>query len=415
MSMNDVDIAVVGAGIVGMSAALWAQMRGHKVVLIDPAPPGSGTSSGNACTLATYACLPVNDPSILSNLPRLLFGRNSPLSISWQHALAHPRWMLSFLANCRAQPSREIAGNLAALLSHADAGLNPLIEEAQAQDLVVARGQLSIWSTTAGARSSAAGLTVRRELGVDFEELTAEEVRDLEPGLALPVEKGVFYPQARHIRDPEELVRRFHTRFAALGGVTLTEKVSMTRARSDGIEITAGALTVAAGRVVIAAGAFSGQIAGAGTARLPLGCERGYHLLFAGEAHRISRPVGWAEGGFYSVPMAKGLRLAGTVEIAALDAPVNPNRLSYLARRGRELFGPLPSPSQTWLGFRPTMPDALPVLGVSPTSDRIIYAFGHQHLGLTLGGISGRIVADLAEGRNPNIPIEAYRPDRRYA
>jgi len=413
--MNDFDVAVVGAGIVGMSAALWVQMRGQKVVLIDPASPGSGTSSGNACTLATYACLPSNDPSVLSSLPRLLFSRNSALSISWQHALSHPRWMLSFLANCRTQPSREIAGNLAGLLAHADAGLNALIDEAQAQDLLVARGQLSVWSTVVGARHSAAGLSVRRELGIEFEELTAAEVHDLEPSLALPVEKGVFYPQARHVLDPEKLVRRFHTRFTVLGGVTLPEKVSRTRASGHGVEITAGAQTVTAGRVVIAAGAFSRNIAGAGTARLPLGCERGYHLLYAGEAHRISRPVGWSEGGFYAVPMAKGLRLAGTVEIAALDAPANPSRLSYLARRGNEFFGPLPTPNETWLGFRPTMPDSLPVLGVSPTSDRIIYAFGHQHLGLTLGGISGRIVADLVEGRQPTMPIEAYRPDRRYA
>ncbi|MDE2295451.1 MAG: FAD-binding oxidoreductase [Gammaproteobacteria bacterium] len=413
--MNDFDIAVVGAGIVGTSAALWVQMRGHRVVLIDPAPPGSGTSAGNAGTLATYACLPVTEPSVLRSLPHLLFDRNSSLSISWRHALGNPRWMSSFLMNCRTRPSCEIAGNLAALLAHADRGLDPLIEEAGAQDLVVARGQLSIWSTAAGAKGAAAGLGLKRKLGVDFDELMSAEVRNLEPGLAVPVEKGVFYPKARHVRDPEALVRRFHARFTDLGGVTLTEQVSRTRVHSDGVEISTDAQTLAAGRVVIAAGAFSRRIAGAGTERLPLGCERGYHLMFAGEAHRLTRPVGWSEGGFYSVPMARGLRLAGTVEIAALDAPVNPNRLAYLARRGRELVGPLPEPTRTWLGYRPSMPDALPVLGVSPESDRIIHAFGHQHLGLTLGGISGRIVADLVEGRRPDVPIEAFRPDRRYA
>ena len=413
--MNDFDVAVVGAGIVGVSAALWARRRGHQVVLIDPAPPGSGTSAGNAGTLATYACLPVTEPAVLRSLPRLLFDRDSPLSISWRQALRNPRWMASFLANCRERRSGEIARTLAALLAHADRGVDPLIEESRAQDLVVARGQLSIWSTAAGAKGATAGLNLRRKLGVDFEELTSTQVRELEPGIALPVEKGVFYPQARHVRDPEELVRRFHARFAALGGVTLAERVSMTRVHADGVEISTVARSLTAGRVVIAAGAFSRRIAGAGTERLPLGCERGYHLMFAGEAHRISRPVGWSEGGFYSVPMARGLRLAGTVEIAALDAPANPTRLAYLARRGRELFGPLPAPAQTWLGYRPSMPDALPVLGATPATDRIIHAFGHQHLGLTLGGISGRIVADLIEGRRPDVPIDAFRPDRRYA
>ncbi|MFY0691690.1 MAG: FAD-binding oxidoreductase [Paracoccaceae bacterium] len=411
---HDYDIAVVGAGIVGASAALWTQMRGHRVLLIDPASPGSGASYGNACTLATFGCLPVNDPSVLTKLPYLMFAKDTPLAISWRHAVRNPLWMLSFLANCRTARSCAIAGHLAELLSHADAGINPLIAEARAEDLMVARGQLSIWPTASGAQGAAAGMSLRRELGVGFEELTAEQARALEPGLTVPIEKAVFFPQARHVMDPEELVRRFHARFEALGGQTLAEKVASTQAGQDGVVIRAGDKTVSAGRVVIAAGAFSKHISGAGVEALPLGCERGYHVLYEGEGHRITRPVGWAEGGFYAVPMAKGLRLAGTVEIAALDAPENPDRIAYLERRARDLFGPLPKPSETWLGFRPTLPDSLPVLGRSPSSDRIIHAFGHQHLGLTLGGISGRIVADLVEGRQPNIPIMAYRADRRY-
>lgn len=413
--MHDFDIAIAGAGIVGTSAALWAQIRGHRVVLADPSPPGSGTSSGNACTLATYACLPVNDPSVLSSLPKLMFGRDSPLAISYLHALSHPRWMLSFLANCRARRSREIARHLADLLAHANAGLNPLIAEAGAEDLVVARGQLSVWSTAEGAAAAASGLAQRRAFGIPFEDMTGEEAKTLEPGLALPVEKAVLFPEARHIRDPEELVKRLHARFTALGGVTRAARVSSMRALADGVELTLGDAVITAGRAVNASGAFSGRIAGSGAERLPLGTERGYHLLYPGQEHRISRPVGWGEGGFYAVPMAKGLRLAGTVEIAALGAPENAGRLAYIARKGAEMFGPLPDPASHWLGFRPTMPDSLPVLGYSPQSERIIHAFGHQHLGLTLGGISGRIVADLAEGRQPNIPIDAYRPNRRYA
>jgi D-amino-acid dehydrogenase len=413
--MTDFDIAVAGAGIVGTSAALWAQMRGHRVVLLDPAPPGSGTSSGNACTIATYGCLPVNDPAVLTALPRLLFARDSPLSVSWSHALRNPRWMLSFLANCRRGPSRRIAGHLADLLSHADAGLNPLIAEAGAEDLIFAHGQLTIWSTAEAARGADAGLARRRELGVRAEEITVAEARALEPGLALPIERAVMFPEARHVQDPERLVQRFHARFEALGGTTVSARVTATRAQGDHVRIAADGRTLTAGRVVLAAGAFSGAVAGSGAARLPLGTERGYHLLYSGEAHRISRPVGWAEGGFYAVPMARGLRLAGTVEIAGRDAPPNPARLAYLERRGHEMFGTLPAPTSSWLGFRPTMPDSLPVIGRSPASERIIHAFGHQHLGLTLGGITGRIACDLAEGRQPNIAIDAYRPGRRYA
>ncbi len=412
--MSEFDLAIAGAGIVGTSAALWARMRGLRVVLIDPGSPGSGTSSGNAGTIATYACMPVNDPSVLRALPRLMFGRDSPLSISYRYALTHPRWMLSFLANCRATRSREIARHLADLLAHADAGLNPLIAEAGAEDLVVSRGQMSVWSTEEGARGAEAGLALRRSFGIAVEELTAAETRDLEPGLALTVARAVLYPEARHIRDPEALVRRLHARYTDLGGATLARRVSEVRTAGEDVVLTAGDTEVTARRAVLAAGALSGRVRGARAERLPLGCERGYHLMFAGEAQRITRPVGWAEGGFYAVPMAKGLRLAGTVEIAAPDAPANPTRLAYLARKGAEMLGPLPEPSSTWLGLRPTMPDALPAIGFAPGSDRIIHAFGHQHLGLTLGGVTGRIVADLAEGRQPNLGLDAVRPGRSY-
>ena len=413
--MQDVDIAVIGAGIVGTSAALWAQMRGHRVLLADPNPPGSGTSSGNACTLATYACQPVNAPSVLTGLPKLMFGPESPLAISYVHALRNPRWMLAFLANCRAARARAISGHLAGLLAHADAGLNPLIAEAGAGDLIVSRGQLSIWSTEAGAEGAEAGLALRRELGIPFTELSPEEARALEPGLQLPIARAVHYTGARHIRDPEELVRRLHARFIALGGRWQQQAATGLRADDHGVELQLGTATVTAGRAVLAAGAFSSRVKGAGAARLPLGTERGYHLLYGGEGHRVSRPVGWSEGGFYAVPMARGLRLAGTVEIAALEAPENAGRLAYIARRGAEMLGALPAPDSHWLGFRPSMPDALPVLGPSPHSDRIIHAFGHQHLGLTLGGISGRIVADLAEGRQPNLDIAPFSPGRSYA
>jgi len=413
--MQDADIAVIGAGIVGTCAALWAQMRGHRVLLADPNPPGSGTSSGNACTLATYACQPVNAPSVLTGLPGLMFGPESPLAVSYVHALRNPGWMLSFLANCRAARARQISGQLAALLSHADAGLNPLIAEAGAEDLIVPCGQLSIWSTGAGAEAAEAGLALRREFGIPFTELSEAEARALEPGLELPIARAVHYTGARQVRDPEELVRRLHARFVALGGQWQQQAATDIRADDSGVTLRLGKETVTAGRAVLAAGAFSKRIKGAGAERLPLGTERGYHLLFSGEGHRVTRPVGWSEGGFYAVPMARGLRLAGTVEIAALEAPENAGRLAYIARKGAEMLGPLPAPDSHWLGFRPTMPDALPVLGHSPQSDRIIHAFGHQHLGLTLGGLSGRIVADLAEGRQPNLDIAPFSPARSYA
>lgn len=413
--MADYDIAVAGAGAVGMSCALWAQMRGHRVLLIDPEDPGSGTSYGNACTLATYACLPVNDPSVLTSLPSLMFSKDSPLSLSYAHALRNPGWMLSFLANCRPAPSRRIAGHLAELLSHADAGINPLIEAAGAQDLVVERGQLSVWSTEKAAKAASDGLERRRALGVPWREVDPEEALEMEPGLQLPVRRAVHFHAARSLRDPLEFITRMHRAFTELGGTTLRAGAEAVRASDTGVEVQAGGQSLTAGHAVIASGAFSKRIAGAGAERLPLGTERGYHVMYEGEAHRVTRPVGWGEAGFYAVPHAKGLRLTGTVEIAALDAPMNMRRLAYIARKGAEMLGQLPAPSSEWLGYRPTMPDSLPVIGRSPQSDRVLYAFGHQHIGLTLGGITGRLITDLAEGRQPNVDLAPFAADRSFA
>jgi len=414
--MSDFDLAIIGAGVVGTSTALWAAMRGHRVVLIDPASPGSGTSSGNACTIATYGCLPVNDPSVLTGLPGLVFGAQSPLSVNWGYALRQPGWMLQFLSNCRAAKSERIARHLAGILAHADAGLNPLIEEAGATDLIVERGQLSLWSTADAAQSAEAGLQRRRQLGVSWVEVSPEAVAELEPGVKMPVSRAVHFPDARHVTDPEVLVQRFHARFLALGGTSVAQQAVRVDDGDDGVVVhLITGDSVSASRVVVAGGAFSRKVKGGGAERLPLGVERGYHLLFAKEAHRVTRPVGWGEGGFYAVPMSKGLRLAGTVEIASLDAPPNPRRLAYLERRGREMLGDLPAPTATWLGYRPTMPDSLPMIGFAPGSTRVLHAFGHQHLGLTLGGITGRIVTDLVEGRQPNMEIKGFDPARAFA
>jgi glycine/D-amino acid oxidase-like deaminating enzyme len=134
--------------------------------------------------------------------------------------------------------------------------------------------------------------------------------------------------------------------------------------------------------------------------------------MFAGHANKLSRPVGWAKAGFYATPMTQGLRIAGTVEIAGLDPAPTHRRFDYLKRRAEQLVGPLGEPSSTWLGFRPTMPDALPVIGPSPASDRVLYAFGHQHVGLTLSGITGKIIAGLASGQRPNRDLSAWSPSR---
>lgn len=164
--------------------------------------------------------------------------------------------------------------------------------------------------------------------------------------------------------------------------------------------------------VVIAAGAFSKRIPGAVPDRIPLDTERGYHVSFPGGGNQITRSIGWGETGFYMTPVAEDLRAAGTVELGGLDAPASPKRLAMISAQTRRLLPNLGPHEGEWLGFRPTLPDALPVIGRSLRSPGIIYAFGHQHLGMTLGGITGEIVIAVVDGKPPPIDIAPFAPDR---
>ncbi|MCF2905415.1 FAD-binding oxidoreductase [Octadecabacter sp. CECT 8868] len=410
---HDYDLIVAGAGMVGMSTALWAQSEGLRVVVCDPNPAGSGTTSGSACVIATYACNPVNSPSIIKSLPTLLTSPDSPLSFNLMHGLKNPAWMLSFLNNCRPTRVDHIANALAGLLAHTNDGLNPLIALADAQDLIIENDCLYVWSTASGHAASLPSEARRASLGVQSEDLSPSDIQSLEPNIRLPLHRGLRFKGARHIASPQELVSRMHRKFTVLGGTTLPQTILSSIADADGVTAQLSDNTpIRASRLVVAAGARSRDIKGSGAEKLPLGTERGYHILYENHRNLLSRPVGWAEAGFYATPMADGLRVAGTVEINATDAPFNQKRTAYLTRKSHDMFGDLGAPDSEWLGHRPTMPDSLPVIGHSNKSDRIIMAFGHQHIGLTLGGITGKIATDLAQGRKPSCDITAFSADR---
>lgn len=399
---NQYDVAIAGAGIVGMSTALWAQREGLRVAICDANPAGSGATYGPACTMATYACVPINSPSIVASLPSLLFSKDSPLTLNYGHAIKNWRWMMAFLLNCRPSRVNAIGDQLGALLRMADAGLDPLLEDIGAQDLIAHEDCLYIWSTESGFKDAQQGIELRRRQGVAMQELAPDEVRTLEPNLKMPIYRGLRFNGTRYILQPQTLVERMQRHFVENGGTVIETAVTQVDAKGSGVTVHLDHQPdITAGHFVVAAGAHGKSIKGAGVERLPLGVERGYHVTFANHRRKLSRPVGWAEGGFYATPMELGLRFAGTVELDTLNAPPNQNRLEYLRRRADEMLGPLDGPTEDWLGHRPTMPDALPVIGPAHNSERIIHAFGHQHIGLTLGGITGRMVTDMVTGRTP--------------
>lgn len=411
-------IVVIGAGIVGVCCALWLIRKGHRVLLVDGNDPGTGTSSGNACTIAVHACVPVNHPDLIRNLPKLLFGglfgESGPLRIDPAYAVRHLPWFAGFLKHCRAKEVEKITAALGQLLARTYHGLDPLVEMAGCGHLLDDKGCLYAYRSERDFLADEKNLRARRAHGVQYRELDAGELRELEPNLKIKFARGVLFDHARNVLNPLSLVNAFFDCFRRHGGEWRKQNAKAVHQTRDGLEVLLANGDQAADKVVLAAGAFSRQIAGSGAEQLPLGTERGYHIQFSGRQHLADRPVHWVGSGFYATPTSEGLRFAGTVELAGLSPGKNQKVLDYLGRTARVMFDLPEEPEQTWLGCRPTFPDALPVIGPSRRSKDILLAFGHQHIGLTLAGITGRIISQLVDGEPATVDLAPFSAARFF-
>jgi D-hydroxyproline dehydrogenase len=398
--MAGIDVAVVGAGVVGLAVALRLAAAGREVVLLDPNEPGSGASFGNAGTLASYACVPVGNPGMLRNLPRLLFDGDSPLSLRWAALPALAPWLVRFLRQSMPHRARANAIALAGLLSEALPAWQELAAEAGVSALLCQKGCLYLFRGANDFNGKAWDQTLRAELGVRQQILNPTELAALEPALPSIEGRAVLFPDAVHVIDPAALTQGLRREAERRGAVFHRAEVTGLDPQPDGqIRLSGPGMSLAARIVVIAAGAWSRPLALQAGDAVPLDTERGYHLEFAMPTPPVSRPVCPVELGFYLTPMRGRLRVAGTVELGGLRAPANRRRLALLHRGARQFFPNLGEPSSEWLGFRPSLPDSLPVIGRARMARNVIYAFGHGHLGLTLAAVTGRLVAGLLDGR----------------
>ena len=409
-------VAVIGAGMVGVSSALWLQASGHEVTLVDRGDPGRGASYGNAGIFATYGCIPINSPRRFLDTPSMLFDPRAPLSIQWSYLPRFLPWALRFLAACRPGRVRSTVRALASILQRAEEGFAPLARRAGLESLLGAAGSLYVYESERSWRRDAKDRARRRGHGVAFHELGPSEVHALEPALARVVHRGVHLEDVFFLRNPHAVVDGLARAFVQWGGcLRRAEATGVVRRGSGpgGLEVVCADGRIAADRVVVASGAWSKRLLGRLADPVPLDTERGYHVMFPGSASLLNHPVAPADGGFFMTPMEGGLRAAGTVEFAGLDAPPRPARTEALVAAARRLLPDLGAPGETWLGFRPTLPDALPAIGPLPGEPRILCAFGHQHLGMTLGGITGKLIAELVDGTGPpSVDLAPFRPDR---
>ncbi|BAO91620.1 NAD(P)/FAD-dependent oxidoreductase [Caballeronia cordobensis] len=406
------NVAIIGAGFIGMASAAWLMRDGHAVTLLDPSGVAQGASFGNAGTFAPYGCVPVNNPSVFRDIPRFLLSNDSPFRLRWRYLPQLAPWLARFLLSSRRANYEASAKALAALLSRAQEGYAPLLSDDGLQRFIRPRECLYLYSSAASFDAARDSLALRERLGVGFDVLDSGAIRELEPQLAPIFERGVLFRDSWHFSDPAAFLQALYERLAAQGARLERVKVDAIEPNAQGVSLRMNGEARRFDHVVVATGARSRTFAHQCGDDVPLDTERGYHVRYASASGLISRPCGWAERGFYMTPMSDGIRVAGTVELAGFTEARNRALLDLVTVSSKRALPALGAPDREWLGFRPTLPDGVPVIGAAKTSERVIYAFGHQHLGLTLAGVSGRIVADLVARRAPPVDLASYRASR---
>ena len=409
------EIVVIGAGVVGLAVAERLLAEGSEVVLVEPGTPGMGASYGNAGTIADYAVMPVGTPDVLRNLPALLFDRNSPLSIRRAALLSLLPWLARFALQSLPGPALRNAAAIARLVADACPSWEGLAARIGGDAILQRRGCLYVYETAAAHRAAGADMAHRRSLGISVDLIGPDALARMEPGLPAVTGGAAFFPKAVFLNDPGAMVGLLAAHVTRGAEVLCARAVGLER-RAGGVTLratgAAGDVVIEARQAVIAAGAQSRALAAQAGDRVPLDTERGYHLEWDMAEPRLSRPCCPTARGFYLCPMAGRLRVAGTVELGGLQAPPSPHRLARLLQGARAIFPDLPAPSRDWMGFRPSVPDSVPVIGPSRRGGEVIHAYGHGHIGLTLAPITARIVADLVAGRSPEVELRPYLPGR---
>ncbi len=408
-------VIVIGAGIVGTATARALQRAGHAVTLVDSGEPGKATSYGNAGFIAIDHVLPLARPSILKRLPQMLTDRTGPLTV---HPPSIPYllpWMARF-ARAAYSPAevRKGTDSFGTLMAEANIAWQAEIQASGLGELFKSRGALYVYESEASFASGAEERDLQKAKGTDFEIVDGERARELAPGLAGHIVRGVYYPHGMHTINPYKVVVALAERFAADGGIVTRGRVrGFTR---EGNQVTAVRLTdsdLPAKAVVIAAGRASGELTRLLGFNAPLVAERGYHVMLAPDNVRFDLPVSPAERGFFITPMDEGLRVAGTVELAAPHQPPSWHRADLLVQHLKTIFPGVGGAEQSrWIGERPSLPDFRPAIGRAPRLSNVYCGYGHQHVGLTLATATGRLIARQMEGEELPATLAACDPGR---
>ena len=411
MSQN-LKIGIVGAGIQGISNALFLQKKGFKVTIFDRDEPGSTAASyGNAGHFSPYASLSLNRTDVLADVPAMLLSSTGPLALKWNYVPKMIPWFIKFILNTSQKKMMHTAKNMHQILDLALPAYDELFQEIDIEGLVENKGILYIWNDK-DLKSRELEINVREELGVKQQLVNKHEIHDLEPNIKPFYHAGVYYPYARHARNPKKILIKLFENFLKKGGEFSKSNIKDINFDDEKPTLITESQKFSFDKVVIACGAFSKKLTDKLDEKIPLDTERGYHVHFKDCDNLLSRPVIFSNRGFGITPMEQGLRVVGTVEFGGLDNPLSKSRIKNLINNAKYMLGNLPEHEDEWLGFRPTLPDFLPVMGPSKNHKNVFYCFGHHHLGWTLGPISGKIVSGMIAKENTNLNLDPYSSTR---
>ena len=409
-------VGIVGAGIQGVCIGLQLIKKGIPATIFDRHDPLSSNfqpaSYGNAGHFSPYAVLQFNRPDVLYDVPKMLFSSYGPLALKWNYVPKLIPWFFNYLKNFNKKKMLHTAKYMHQILNLSNDAYEEIFKEIDISNLVDKKGIIYVW-TNKNLKSRELEIKVRNDLGIKQKLLTQKEILELEPNLEPVFDAGVIYEDAMHARDPHGILKEIFKLFLKKGGRFIQEDIqSISQNNSNQTVIKSENKNYEFEKSIIASGAFSKRFTDQLGEQIPLDTERGYHVHFKKMDHLISRPVIFLDRGFGMTPMNQGLRAVGTVELGGLKNPPSKKRVDYIVNCAKELLPQLKKHEDEWLGFRPTLPDFLPILGPSLKNKNIIYAFGHHHLGWTLGAITGKIISGIAAGEKTNLDLSPYSSKR---
>lgn len=410
MTTSNVDLHIIGGGIIGLAAAVTLQARGVKVALLDANEVGQGASLGNAGHIATEQVFPIADASMLRHVPAMLLNPTGPLRIDWRYLPRLMPWAMQLLMNMRPEPFERIHQALLSLNKNSLQAWQGFADQWQLGDWIQVKGSLLTVEKPSSLELITAHGKRLNDIDVSNDLLSKEDLLEREPALQENQLAALFFPNTGHITNLKAVINQLHDTFRQLGGHVI-EHCSVLAATNDadGIHLTTSQGDMTASKVLLAAGAHSKALAKQLTGvNIPLDTERGYHLMLPHESARLQIPVSSLDRRFVMTPMQDGLRLAGTVEYAGLDAPANMQRAHMLLQQAQPMLkAPLnASDSVSWMGFRPSTADSLPVID---KIERVFLSFGHQHLGLTQAVVSAQMIAEYYFDEDHTIDPKPYQ------